>query len=241
MKSIKCIVVDDEPLAIAGICILIKKVPFLELVQTFLNPEEATTFLRDNPVDLIFSDIKMPQCNGIDWLKTLETKPLIIFTTAHTEYAVEGYELNAMDYLLKPVSFERFYKAVTKVQEYMELKQLQGQPVADKHIFVRCSGKFEKIILDDILYIEGLKDYVKIVVENSKQNLITAMNVKTISEKLPPQQFIRTHRSYLVNVNKIRSIDKDSVMLPDTTIPLGETYKEAVFKLIIEGKLLKRK
>jgi two-component system LytT family response regulator len=241
MKSIKCIVVDDEPLAIEGMCILIKKVPFLELVKTFLNPEEAAAFLREQAMDLVFCDIRMPQYSGIDWFKTLETKPLIIFTTAHTEYAVEGFELNAIDYLLKPISFERFYKAVTRTQEYLELKQQQDQPEADNHIFIRCSGKFEKIVLNDILYIEGLKDYVKIVVENSKQSLITAMNVKTISEKLPAQQFIRTHRSYLVNVNKIKSVDKDTVMLPDVSIPIGETYKADVFKLVLEGKLLKRK
>jgi two-component system LytT family response regulator len=240
MKQIKCIIVDDELLAVEGICLLVKKISFLDLVGTFLNTSEATAFLETNTVDLIFSDIEMPPHNGVEWLKGLKIKPLIIFTTAHINYAIEGYELNAMDYLLKPVSFERFYKAVTHTQEYLELKQLQNQPETDDHIFIRCNGKFEKIFLNDILYIEGLKDYVKIFVENSKQIFTTAMNIKTISAKLSAQLFIRTHRSYIVNVNKIKSVDKDSILVRNVTLPLGDSYKEDVFKLLIEGKLLKR-
>lgn len=240
MKQIKCIIVDDELLAVEGIRLLVKKVPFLDLVGTFLNTQDATAFLETNTVDLIFSDIEMPPYNGIEWLKGLNIKPLIIFTTAHIDYAIESYELNAMDYLLKPVSFERFYKAVIHAHEYLELKKLQHQPKAGDHIFIRCNGKFEKIVLNDILYIEGLKDYVKIFVENSKQIFTTAMNIKTISAKLPPQLFIRTHRSYIVNVNKIKSVDKESILVRDVTLPLGDSHKEEIFRLLIDGKLLKR-
>ncbi len=240
MKQIKCIIVDDEPIAIEGIRLLLNKIPFLELLNTFLSAEEATAFLREEHVDLVFSDINMPGLNGVEWLRNLEIKPLVIFTTAHANYAIEGFELNATDYLLKPVSFERFYKAVLKAQEYLELKQQAAVPEGGDYIFIRCSGRYEKILLEDIIYIEGLKDYVKIIVQSSKQPHVTAMNVRTIAEKLPSQLFIRIHRSYLVNVKKIKSVDKDSLYVENAVLPLGDTYKAQVFKLLIDGKLLKR-
>jgi two-component system LytT family response regulator len=240
MKPVRCIIVDDDPLAVEGLRFMVKKIPFLDLLYTFNNPEEATGYLYDTPVDLIISDIEMPGLNGIDWLRTLEVKPLVIFITAHAGYALAGFELNARDYLIKPFTFERFYEAVVKAQEYLELKYIQHHPEEDKYIFIRCDGKFEKILLSDILYIEGLKDYVKIVLRDIGKTLVTAMNVKTIAEKLPFHMFIRIHRSYLVNVNRIKSVDKHTLCVQETALPIGDSYKKKVFKLLIEEKWLRR-
>jgi DNA-binding LytR/AlgR family response regulator len=243
MKTIKCIIVDDEPLAIEGIKLLTKKVAFLKLLSTFDNAFNANEYINQHEVDLVITDIQMPQLNGIEWIKTIKQKPLIIFTTAHLDYAIEGFNLNAIDYLLKPVSFDRFFKAVNKAHEYLELKHLQkkGELSPDNDfIFIRSEGKFEKIFLNDILYIEGLKDYVKIYTQTPARSYITAMNLRTISDKLPGGLFTRTHKSYLVNLSKIKSVDKASVFLQNKEVPIGDNYKEALYKLLIKGKLIKR-
>ena len=161
---IRCIAIDDEMLALDLIEDNIKKVPFLELVKTCRSAMEAMEVLRTEQVDLLFLDIQMPDISGIQLLKSLQYKPLVIFTTAYSSYAKEGFDLDVIDYLLKPYSFERFLKAVNKAQEYLELKYLQLHPEEENFIFIRCNGKFEKVLLSDILYIEGLKDYVKIFI-----------------------------------------------------------------------------
>ena len=205
---IRCIAIDDEMLALDLIEDNIRKVPFLELVKTCRSAMEAMEVMRNNPVDLLFLDIQMPDISGIQLLKSLHHKPLVIFTTAFSTYAKEGFDLDVIDYLLKPYSFERFLKAVNKVHEYMDLhERATNQPLAkdvvtsQNYLFVKADYKLYKINIADILYIEGLKDYVKIYV--SEKPIVTQMSMKTLEEKLPPHDFIRVHRSFIVAFNKI--------------------------------------
>ena len=205
---IRCIAVDDEMLALDLIEDNIKKVPFLELVKTCRSAMEALEVMRNEQVDLLFLDIQMPDISGIQMLKSLHNKPMVIFTTAYSTYAKEGFDLDVVDYLLKPYSFERFLKAVNKVSEYKDLQDraLSSQPsreavTSPNFLFVKADYKLFKINLSEILYIEGLKDYVKIYV--TEKPIVTQMSMKTLEEKLPAHDFIRVHRSFIVAFNKI--------------------------------------
>ena len=248
--NLSCIIVEDEPLARQLLEQYVRKVPHLELLKAFSNPLEALDFLRNNEVDILFSDIQMPEITGITLLKILQKKPLIILTTAYSEYAIEGYELDVIAYLLKPITFEKFLKAVEKATQLKNEKQpiiedkkslyTEGgiAPIpADTHqfIFVKDGTKLVKIRLPDILYIEGLKDYVSIYTREKK--IVTLQTLKSLETQLPDNQFIRIHNSYIVSLEGIDAIDKERVQIGKAFLPISDTYRKA-FKEFIERNQL---
>jgi len=219
----RCIAIDDEPLSLALIQQYVSKFPALRLVQTFDDAISAAEFLRNNPVDLLFVDINMPDINGIDLVRSLAEKPVVIFITAHRKFAVEGFELEALDYLLKPIDFDRFSRAVQRALDYHQYRK-QGQPTQEESIFVRAEYKLIKITLLEILYIEGLQDYIKIHLTQGKP-IMTLMTLKAMQEKLPADRFRRIHRSYIVPVNKITAIVNKKVRIgTGTELPIGDSY-----------------
>ncbi len=240
---IRCLAIDDEMLALDLLEDNIKKIPFLELVQRCRSAMEAMEILRNEPVDLIFLDIQMPDISGLQLLRSLYHKPLVIFTTAYSKYATEGFDLDAMDYLLKPYSFERFLKAVNKVYEYMDLHdraatQTNARDIVSSpnFLFVKADYKLYKINLKDILYVEGLKDYVKIY--TGEKPIVTQISMKALEEKLPVHDFIRVHRSFIVAFNKIDFIQKHMLTIGNKEIPISEHYRDEIFKIINNEKPL---
>ena len=234
---IRCLAIDDERLALELIEDNIKKVPFLELVQSCRSAAEAMEILRNQSIDLLFLDIQMPDITGIQLLKSLPRKPLVIFTTAYSNYATEGFDLDVIDYLLKPYPFERFLKAVNKVQEYLDLRdRAANQPNAKEQgapagfLFVKADYKLYKINLQEILYVEGLKDYVKIFIHDKP--IVTQMSMKSLEEKLPPNEFIRVHRSFIVAFNKIDFVQKQMLTIGKKEIPISDHYRDQLFKII---------
>lgn len=220
MNKIKCIIVDDEPLAISLLQSYVQKVPFLELVFSTENPIDALEFIQNNESNLVFLDIQMPEITGINFMKILGNKLKYILTTAYSEYALEGYEHNIVDYLLKPISFERFYKSVLKAEE-----RFMGNEVHEEsHFFVKSSGQQHRINFEDILYIESIKDYVNI--KTFDQEYIILDTLKSMEQQLPESFFIRIHKSFIINLNQIKSFDSKKVILfSDREIPIGESYK----------------
>ncbi|MDB5139818.1 MAG: Two component transcriptional regulator, LytTR family [Mucilaginibacter sp.] len=238
-----CIIVDDEPLAREAIQLLVDRVPGLQLLQSFPSANAAAKFLKGTTVDLVFLDIQMPGINGIEFSKTIPENTLVIFTTAYAEYAIDGFEVEAIDYLIKPVNVDRFKKAVNKAAAYRELLKV-GQPanliesVADDYFFVKAERKFIKIYFKDILFIEGLKDYV--VMQTDDQKIITAMNIKTIHEQLPQNTFVRISKSYIINVHQITSFDNNVVFIRKHEIPIGNAYRSYFFEEFVVKKTLSR-
>jgi two-component system, LytTR family, response regulator len=238
-----CIVIDDEPLARQGMEMHIANVASLKLLGSFSNPLAAADFLRKEQVDLMFLDINMPELSGLDFLKALRDAPLVIFTTAYPQYALESYELDAIDYLVKPIRIERFLKAVNKAENHFKLLQQDAQhshveKIEDDFVFIKADRKFFKIYFKDILYIEGLKDYVVIYTIDNK--FITSMNVKTIAQQLPASTFARVSKSYIVNVRHINSFDNELIYINGNEIPLGESFKDEFIRQYIDGKIVKR-
>lgn len=238
-----CIIVDDEPLARQGMELNIANVSALQLLGSFSNALAASDFLRKENVDLMFLDINMPELSGLDFLKSLRDAPMVIFTTAYPQYALESYELEAIDYLVKPIRIERFLKAVNKAENYLKLLQHEGssnqiEKIEDDYVFIKADRKYFKIYFKDILYIEGLKDYVVIYTGDNK--IITSMNVKTIAAQLPPAIFARVSKSYIVNTLHISSLDNEIIYIQKNEIPLGQSYKEDFLQQYIEGKIVKR-
>lgn len=220
-----CIIVDDEPLARDILETYISNLPFLELTVSCKNVFEATQALQQSKVDLIFLDIQMPEITGLAFAQTLQHAPMIIFTTAYAQYAIQGFDLQAVDYLLKPISPERFLQAVSKAHELYRLNQSQKypEPAAD-FMFVKSEYQTVKINYADITYIEGLKDYVKIYC--GKKMIITLLNMKHMYEKLPKHLFIRVHKSYIVSIAAIEKIDRQRILLANSYIPIGDMYKD---------------
>jgi DNA-binding LytR/AlgR family response regulator len=236
---LKCIVIDDEPLAIQLLQNHISRVSFLELAKTFNNPMEALISLNSNPVDLIFLDIQMPQLSGIHFMQLLQNRSQVIITSAYQEYAIDGFEHNVIDYLLKPIAFERFYKAVEKAHNLKNPAQKidrsqEIQPATGGYIFVKVETKMVRVELDDILFIEGLKNYVSIMTKS--QRIITLQVMKQLEEILPPNRFVRVHKSYIVAMDKISSIERQEITINDRIIPIGITYQEHFFKLLESRK-----
>ena len=229
---ITCIAVDDEPLALDILKGMIAKVPFLNLVGLCKSGMEALQILNDQKIDLIFLDIQMPDLSGIQLLKSLKNPPIIIFTTAYNHYAVESYSLDAIDYLLKPFAYDRFLKAVNKAQEYQQynVKASSNSLSQSDHIYVRADYKIIKINFADILFIEGLKDYIKIF-EGGKP-ILTILSLKYMEEKLPFDRFIRVHRSFIVSLKKINSIQKNRIYIGEHEVPVGDLYRETFFSSI---------
>ncbi len=237
---IRCLIIDDEALALDLLEDNIRKVSFLELVGKCKSGFEALELLQKEKIDLIFLDIQMPDISGIQFLKSLSIKPLVIFTTAFEKYALAGFELDVVDYLLKPFSFERFLKSVNKAEEYMGLRKKaftsenEMPSKAPEYLFVKSEYKLIKIDIKDILYIEGLKDYIKIYVGGKP--VITLLGMNAMEEKLPSVDFHRIHRSYIVNLHKIRFVQRSTVTIGDKAIPIGENYRESFLKIINYNK-----
>lgn len=234
---INCLIVDDEPIARNGMLEYIEQVDFLYAVAGCKNAIEASAALQNNVVDLVFLDIQMPKITGIEFLKNLPNPPLIIFTTAFPEYAIEGYELNVLDYLLKPISFERFFKAVVKAQAYFNLRIKQDTIATEPYFFIKSNQKLEKIYVDDILYIEALSNYV--ILHTKTRKHIVYMSFKGIESQLPPNLFLKIHKSFIVAVNAIQTIDNDEVILQGHTLPISKSYRSAVMGRV-EKNLFKR-
>jgi len=231
----KCIIVDDEPIARKGIKKLVDQISQLELLEMFNNAETASEFIKTTPVDLIFLDIQMPGVNGIEFARTIPKQTLIIFTTAYSEYALDSYEVDAVDYLVKPIDQAKFRKAVDKAITYHSLlideEKKSVETVEDDHIFVKSDRRFFKVNLNDILFIEGLKDYV--IIQLADQRIITRMTIKAIHEILPQHTFLRINRSYIVNRNKIQSFDNNDVFIGKHEIAIGNFYREEFFKILM--------
>jgi len=243
MGILNCIIVDDEPLQLELLSDYIKKVPFLSLAGVFSNPLEALTIVQQLNIDLVFSDIQMPELSGIHFIQLLNGKSKVIFITAYPNYALQGYELDVVDYLVKPVSFERFLKAANKAlqifpssKEVNENKMNRPVPFNEQSLFVKSDYKIVKIILADILFIESLKEYVSI--HTIKGKVITLQTMKKMEEVLPVSHFSRVHKSFIVARDKIDSIERKRIFIKTHVIPIGETYDEAFFKLLNNNNLL---
>ncbi|MCB9426717.1 MAG: response regulator transcription factor [Flavobacteriales bacterium] len=221
---IRAIAIDDEHLALKIVSHFCEKLDTVVLEKTFTKQSEALQYIHNFPVDLIFLDIQMPNKNGMEFYKMLDQDIPVIFTTAYSEYAVEGFNVSATDYLLKPFSFERFEEAVNKVVKELELK---NNSLAHNHIMIRADYKLHRVDLDNIVFIEGLDDYIQIHLKD-KSKLVTRMSMKTILEQLPDAMFVRVHRSYIVAVNKVVSIQNKSVKIDQYLLPIGDTYKKIV-------------
>jgi DNA-binding LytR/AlgR family response regulator len=234
----KCIIVDDEPIAREGVEALIGKIPQLQLEGSFESAETASEYINTHPVDLIFLDIEMPGINGIEFARSIPKQTLVIFTTAYSEYALDSYEVDAIDYLVKPIEWERFRKAVDKAMSYHSLlvNEAKEEIEADNDfIFVKSERRYFKVYDDDILFIEGLKDYVIIQTENKR--IITKMYLRTILELLPAKMFFRINKSYIVNLKKIDSFDNNDIFIGEREIGIGATYRDEFYKIFMSRNI----
>ncbi|RYG53653.1 MAG: response regulator transcription factor [Chitinophagaceae bacterium] len=230
---IRCLVVDDEPPAREIMRRYIEQMPGLQLAGECGNALQAFAFLQQQSIDLIFLDIRMPQLNGNDFLKTLKFPPKVIFTTAFAEYALEGYELDAVDYLLKPVQFDRFLKAVNKAYQFTQPKNdaaLPEEKKSDSFVYFRADRKMIKVMLRDILFIESMKDYIKVITVNG--TIITKQSISSVEAMLPEREFVRVHRSYIVSVGQIRSFTSEIIEIEKTEVPIGKLYRNEVLKIL---------
>jgi len=228
MRTLHCIIVDDEPLALDLIEGYVKKTPFLELMGRFNSPYQALQLLNTTSIDVVFIDIQMPGLNGIEFSKVIQNGPKIIFTTAYSQYALEGFKVDALDYLVKPFNYQEFLKAANKALTWFGLVEKQSddkQETTETSIFVKSDYKLQKVDFDKILYIEGLKDYVKIYLTDQPKPILSLMTLKSLEEKLPATQFMRVHRSYIVSLNKITTIERSRIVFGSTYIPIAEGYK----------------
>ncbi len=238
-----CIIIDDEPLAREAIEILISQTNDLNLIGSFNNPDAAAIFIKSNTVELIFLDIQMPGINGIEFARTIPKETFVIFTTAYSEFAIDSYEVDAIDYLIKPVKLERFQKAVEKAHAYSKLLKANYvdnniEQVTDAYFFVKSDRRIFKIYFNHILFIQGLKDYVVMHTENQK--VITAMNIKTINDQLPKDMFVRVSKSYIINTKHISSVDNNTVYIGTNEIPIGNIFRDFFFNEYVTKKILSR-
>lgn len=226
--KLSVIAIDDEPLALQLVEGYIRKTPFLELKGCFDNPLSAMEFLDDNPVQLIYLDIQMPDLMGTEFARTLQTKAKIIFTTAYEKYALEGFKLEAVDYLLKPFAYDEFLVASHKARKLIELEQKSANEIEanTEFLFIKSDYKIRRINFDDILYIEGLKDYVKVVVQNDPKPILSISSMKAVEAKLPESKFMRVHRSFIVNLERIEIIERSRIIFGSTYIPVSDQYKD---------------
>lgn len=238
--KLSCAIIDDEPLAVELMESYVRKTPFLDLQGSFGSAVAAFDTLRERPVDLLFCDIQMPGLNGMELSRMLPADTRVVFTTAFSRYAVEGFRVNAVDYLLKPISYADFLAAAQKGLEWFELKRSVGTPAADdrRSIFVKTEYRLQQIALERILYIEGLKDYVKIHVEGEPHPVLSLMSLKSLEEQLPADRFIRVHRSYIVQPAKIRTIERNRIVFGKEYIPISENYRQAFLDFLAAHSLL---
>jgi len=251
---LSCVIVDDEPLAREGLADYVKEIDFLQLAGVCINPVELGKLLGSQKIDLVFMDIQMPKMNGIDFLRILQNPPMVIITTAYSEYALDGFQLNVLDYLLKPITFDRFFKAVARARDYYLLTVGSAKPVVsakpagaepgghpgplqggEDFVFIKCSNKFEKIQFSDILYIEALQNYVAIY--TTKGKYLTLLYLKNIEQNLDRNAFIRVHKSYIVPIGRIDSIDGNEIRIGTHRIPVSRNYRDQVIRQVVNNNL----
>ncbi|HBH09153.1 MAG TPA: DNA-binding response regulator [Rikenellaceae bacterium] len=240
MNTISCIVIDDEPLAVRLMESYVTKTPFLSLKGSFTSGTSAYSFLQDTPVELLFCDIQMPNLSGMELSRMLPEKTRIIFTTAFSEYAVEGFRVRALDYLLKPVSYDDFLSAALKAKEYFEHVEVTAQRKI-KSIFVKTEYRLQQIDLDKITYIEGLKDYIKIHLSGSSAPILSLMRMKVIEDTLPKEYFVRIHKSFIVRLAAIEAIERNHILIGKDRIPIGETYQSVLYQALSDTILTQDK
>lgn len=228
---INCLLIDDEPLALQLLEDFVKKTAYLNLTGKFEEPLKALPLIESKQIDLLFLDIKMPDISGIEFFKSLTTKPEVIFTTAYSEFAIDGFELKAMDYLLKPISFEKFITACNRVKDYLDYKNTKGTKNPD-YFFINVSHKLYKIFYDDILFLEGYKDYTKLHLGSSNNPLLILHNLKYFEELLEKKDFIRIHRSYIIALRKINTASRKSVTIQSNSLPVSDNYRDNFFAVI---------
>jgi DNA-binding LytR/AlgR family response regulator len=237
MKKLSCIIVDDEPVARKILHEFVDHVPFMDLQGKFENATKTEAFLKNNDVDIIFLDIEMPKVSGLQFLQKMHIESMVILTTAFPQYALEGYELDIVDYLLKPFAFNRFLKAVQKAKDYHEMKTRTTGGLQSSYIFIKSDKRIEKIELNDILYAESVGNYVSVYTENKK--IIAYLTMKSLEAQLPADEFIKIHQSYLVNCSKIDAIEGNEIKMGSKSLPISRNYREMVMK-IVNQRLLKR-
>ncbi len=237
--NINCIIIDDEPLARKGLKEYVADVDFLNLVGEFDNPVKAAELISRGEVQLLFLDIEMPRLTGLDFFKTLQNAPPVIFTTAYPQYALEGFEVNALDYLLKPVAFERFFKAVLKAKEYYEIRETNTKEAdTAEYFFIKADNKLVKILFDDVLYVEALQNYVTI--HTPAKKYMTYLTFKSVEDYLPAEKFLKVHKSYIVAASKIDSIEGNDIKIGQQHIPISRNQKDEVMDKLLKGKFLRR-
>ncbi|MBD1391545.1 LytR/AlgR family response regulator transcription factor [Mucilaginibacter glaciei] len=228
MKQLTCVAIDDEPLALNLIEEYISRLPSLKLLKTFDDAVSGSEYIKANPVDILFVDINMPDITGIELVRSLEKKPMVIFTTAYKNFAYEGYELQALDYLLKPIDFDRFNKAIEKAVDYYRYKNAIHKEQEQGSMYVYSEYRMIKIEFNEVEYIESMEDYIKIHLQSQPKPVLTLMPLKKILEKLPEDKFKRVHRSYIVALGKIKSIHNKKIQLKNAEIPVGNSYSEVI-------------
>ena len=236
MTKIRTIIVEDEPLAREGLLNYVKDVDFLDLRKVCEDALEANAVLSDEPIDLMFLDIQMPKITGIDFLKSLKNPPMVIMTTAYPNYALQGYELDVLDYLVKPFPFDRFLKAANKARDYFELKHSSAtisNQAREDYFFVKCYHRYEKIHFDDVLFVEGMENYV--VIHTASQKYMTLLRMKNLEEILPLTSFMRVHKSYIASIKKISSIDGNDLIIAGKRIPISREKKGEIMEKIVRA------
>lgn len=239
--KLNCLVVDDEPVARKGIVEYVSEVDFLNLAGQCENALKASALLNQQPVDLIFLDIQMPKISGVDFLKTLQHPPLVIFTTAYSEYAVEGYSLDVVDYLMKPITFDRFLRATQKAMEIHTLKRTAAGHTRDAqpdYFFVKCDSKFEKVFYNEVRYIEAMQNYA--VLHTLNRKLITYITMSSLEHQLPGDQFLKVHKSFIVAIAHIKALEGNEILIGEARIPISRNLKDEVVSQILGNKLFKR-
>ena len=238
--KLNCLIIDDEPLARKGLQEYVQEIDFLNRIASCENALKAAPFLNEQKIDLIYLDIHMPKVSGIDFLKSLKNPPLTIFTTAYTDYALEGYTLDVIDYLVKPITFERFLKASQKALEFFQLKvraENHGESQAD-YFFVRCDSKFEKVFFRDVSYIEALQNYAVIHVPGKK--LITYITLTSLENQLPKDRFLKVHKSFIISVPHIKAIEGNEIITENARVPISRSLRDEVIQQILGSRLFKR-
>jgi len=231
MNNITCIITDDEPFARKGLQGYIEKIGFLDLKGVCEDALQLSNLLQQQPVDLLFLDIQMPHITGIEFIRALSNPPKVIFTTAFEQYALQGFELDVIDYLLKPISYERFLKAAWKARDFFALRDVKSNNPVVPYMFAKSNGRLEKINFEEILFIEGMENYVSVYFENKK--LIVHTTLKSLLEKLPAGQFIQTHKSYIVAINKVESIEGNTIHIKKHQVPVSKYLREEVLARIV--------
>ncbi|HEX7017068.1 MAG TPA: LytTR family DNA-binding domain-containing protein [Cyclobacteriaceae bacterium] len=237
--KLNCLIVDDEPVARKGIAEYINEVDYLNLIGQCENSLRAATHLAQQPVDLIYLDIHMPRLSGIEFLKTLRNPPLVILTTAYSDYAVEGYALDIVDYLVKPIAFERFLKASQKALEITRMRRMVSGQAGDlDYFFIKCDNKYEKVFYDEVLFIEALQNYV--VIHARDRKMITYMTMTGLEQRLPANRFLKVHKSFIVGLSHVRALDGNDILIGEKRIPISRTLKDSVVSRIVGDRLFKR-